>query len=351
MYLIKREQILGILAGLLGWTLLLSTLGGCDQLPGLRSPSLPDDRPPVRLELPEPPPPDPVEESDQLRWGLLYFADSSKNFLVPVHRPIPYSETLIRDTLIRLFPSPGSRAELRSRGLQFVLPEQLVINGISLNEGLARVDFSTSFLNYPPAEERLVLSSILCTLRQFSEISRLQILVGGAEIERFPGGTSGLTPLGPECWINLEVEEGLEDYRRFSAVKPYFCYYGGEEILYVPVTRILAPDEQPATAAFRELLAGPKAGSGLFSEIPAGTRQLQAALEETTLTLDFSKELLGYRGGKTGADNVVHQILLTAAAIPGVEQVQILVAGQPVNIPGEMELAAPLPIPVFFNRF
>ena len=266
--------------------------------------------------MPEPPDSGSANELEQVRRGLLYFADSQKRFLIPVYRPLPYSETIIRDTLEKLIPSAEATAELLPHGLQFVLPEQLAVIGISLNEGLARVDFNAP-LNYAPEDERLVLGSILCTLRQFSEINRLQILVEGSEIERFPGGTSGLTPLGPECWINLEVEEGLEDYRNFSAVKAYFCYYGGKEIFYVPVTRILASGEQSETAAYQELLKGPRSGSGLFSEIPPGTKQLQSALQGTTLTLDFSRELLAYRGGKTGANNIVHQILFTAAAIPG----------------------------------
>ncbi len=345
---VNMGKIRRVSVWVLGWVILLCVLCGCDQLSWLNPPS--SNRPFVKLELPEPPADG--SESDQTRWGLLYFADSQKRILIPVYRPIPHSETIIRDTLNRLIPSPEAARELSPKGLQFVLPEQSAILGISLNEGLAKVDFSAPILNYSPEDERLVLGSILCTLRQFPEIERLQILVEGAEVERFPGGASGLTPLGPECWINLEVEEGLEDYRNFSAVKIYFCYSSpAGDIFYVPVTRILAPDEQPESAAFRELLAGPRPGSGLFSEIPPGTELWQLTVQGTMLTLNFSKQLLTYRGGRTGAKNIVHQLLLTAAAIPQVEQVQILIDGQPANIPGELDFSAPLSLPGPVNRF
>ncbi len=329
---------------------MLGVCCGCEQLSWLSPPA--GDRPLVKLELPEPPAGSLISEPDQTRWGLLYFADSQKRFLVPVYRPIPYSQTIIRDTLNRLIPSPEEDGDLTARGLRFVIPEQSTVLGISVDSGLARVDFNTPVLNYAPEDERLVLGSILCTLHQFPEIERLQILVEGTEIERLPGDISGLIPLGPECWINLEVEEGLEDYRNYSAVKVYFCYYTpGKEIFYVPVTRILSPDEQPASAVFLELLKGPRPGSGLFSEIPPGTEQLQAAIQEGLLTLNLSKQLLTYRGGRTGANNIVHQLLLTASTIPGVEQVLILVDGQPVNISGELDFRSPLPLPGPVNRF
>jgi len=353
MSLVNAGKILRMFKRILWWALLLCLLCGCDQLFWLKPPSgHQGSQPYVELELPEPPPDSSNSEPDQTRWGLLYFADSQKRFLVPVYRSIPYSETIIRDTLNRLLPSPEAAGLLEDQGLQYVIPEQSSIRGISLNQGLARVDFSSSFLNYVPEDERLVLGSILCTLRQFPEIEQLQILVEGAEIERFPGETSGLVPLGPECWINLEVEEGLEDYRNFSAVIVYFCYCSpAGKTFYVPVTRILAPDEQPGAAAFRELLGGPRPGSGLFSEIPEGTELLQLTNGGPLLTLNFSKQLLSYPGGKTGAENMVYQLLLTAAAIPGVEQVQIIIDGQPVNIPGELDLSAPLSPPVLINCF
>lgn len=327
--------------GLLVWAALLCALGGCDLLSRLNQIS--GDGPFIKLELPEPPVESNVCDPEQIRRGLLYFADSSKRYLIPACPPISHSETIIRDTLSRLIPSPETAHELQLRGLQYVLPEQSSILGISVKEDLTRVDFSAPVLNYPPEDERLVLGSILCTLRQFPEIERLQILVEGAEVDRFPGGTPGLIPLGPECWINLEVDDDLEDYRRYSAVRVYFCYLCSDgNIFYVPVTRILSPDEQPEAAAFRELLAGPRPGSGLFSEIPWGTKLLQLTVEGTLMTLDFSKQLLIYRGGKTGASNIINQLVLTATAMPGVEQVQILVEGQPVEIPGELDFRAPL---------
>ena len=330
---------------------LLALLGGCERLPWSK---LSSGRECLQFELPEVPATSLVtgSESESVRQGLLYFTDCEKRFLVPVYRPIPFSETIIRDTLEQLLPSPGAAGELASRGLQFVLPEGLAILGIAVNEGLARVDFSAPILSYTPEEERLVLGSLLCTLRQFPEIERLQILVEGMEIEQFPGGTSGQVPLGPECWINLEIEEGLTDYRNYCAVTVYFCYYSpGGEILYVPVTRILSPDEEPETAAFRELLAGPAPGSGLFSEIPPGTTLEQLGRQEALLNLELSEQLTGYRGGVTGAKNITYQLLLTAGALPGVEQVQVLINGQPVTVPGELDFQVPQAVPGLVNCF
>ena len=75
----------------------------------------------------------------------------------------------------------------------------------------------------------------------------------------------------------------------------------------------------------RELLKGPRPGSGLFSELPAGTALLSFRVEDGQAVLDLSGEFLTFQGGRTGAENMVNQILLTLSFQEKIEQVQILV--------------------------
>ncbi|HOA35572.1 MAG TPA: GerMN domain-containing protein [Bacillota bacterium] len=303
------------------------------------------------FQLPEPPPL--LPEPGEIRTGLLYYPDWQWRFLVPLYRDIPETETIVRHTLEKLFDTPQLRQELELLDLVPLLPEGVSILGIHLEEsGLARVDFSSPFLNYDPSRERHVLSGLLCTLRQFPEIERLEIMIDGASPEKFPGGTPGRMPLGPECLINLEIDDALEDYRNYTAVTVYFCFMTPQRrILYVPVTRVLPPSDDAASAAVKELLAGPRRGSGLFSDIPPDTDLRSLQLEDGLMVIDLSKELLDYEGGRTGADNVVNQILLSLAGLEGVNEVQILVEGEKVSLPEGIDLTAPLKPPAVYNYF
>lgn len=307
-----------------------------------------------RADFALPPPPQPSEKPGDIRTGLFYYPDRQWRFLVPLQREVQETDTIVRHTLEKLVNTPQLQADLEPLGLVPLLPGETVILGIHISEGEpARVDFSGSFLGYSPSCERIVLGGLLCTLRQFPDIERLEIMIDGASPVKFPGGTPGLVPLGPECLINLEVDDALEDYRNFTAVTVYFCFLTPQEqILYVPVTRVLPPADDVVSAAVGELLAGPRRGSGLFSDIPPGTALRGLQLEEGVMTLDLSKEMLRYEGGLTGAENIITQIQLTLAQLDlGVSEVQILVQGEKVRLPDGIELTVSLEPPPIYNFY
>ncbi len=295
----------------------------------------------------------PQPEPGDIRTGLLYYPDEQWRFLVPLQKEIPEAETIIRNTLEQLIDTPQLRDDLSPLGLVPLLPGKTAILGIHIDEeGQTRVDFSGSFMDYDPSAERLVLGGLLSTLRQFPEIAGLEIMIDGVSPVKFPGGTPGIVPLSPECPINLEVDDALEDYRNFTAITAYFCFLTSQgRILYVPVTRVILPAADVAAAAVDELLSGPRRGSGLFSDIPPGTALRSLRLEEGIMIIDLSKELLDYEGGCTGAENLVNQILLTLARLEGGGEVQILVEGEKVRLPDGLDLTAPLKTPRIFNYF
>lgn len=303
------------------------------------------------FKLPEAPPLAPEPGSGYI--STFYYPDRQWRFLVPVQREIPETETVVRNTLDKLTGTSQLQEELEPLGLVPLLPGETTILGIHIDEaGLARVDFSRSFLEYNPSGERLVLGGLLCTLRQFPGIERLEIMIEGQTQEKFPGGTPGRIPLGPESLINLEVDDALKDYRNFTAVTIYFCFLTPQgRILQVPVTRALLPAEDSSAAALEELLAGPRSGSGLFSDIPPGTELRGLQLAEELTIIDLSGELLAYEGGRTGAENMVNQILLTLARLEGVRKVQILVEGEKVKLPDGIDLTVPLEPPAVYNFF
>lgn len=323
-------------------------LSGCDKLSPGSSSGDGNQIPGGSFTLPAPPPEHP--EAGDARLGMLYYPDLQWRFLVPVHREIPYTEAIARTTLEHLVAGPQLNSGLNPYGLSAPLPQGTTVLGIAINEGVARVDLSESVLSYSPEEERLVLGSILCTLMHFSTIERVEVLVDGDWLETFPGGTPGRLPFGPECWINLEVEGNLQDYRNYTAVKLYFCYISPNgRTYYVPVNRILEPRDDETKAALQELLAGPRKGSGLFSDIPPGTELLDWSIEESLLTVNLSEQLLSYQGGRTGAENLVNQLLLTLSGLPDVEEVQILVEGQNVPLRDYPDLVSPISPPESYN--
>ncbi len=166
--------------------LFLLVIAGCDTLMLQPAPGE-ATRPEGELKLPGAPTPPP--EAGEVRLATLFYPDEQQRFLVPVKKAVPYTDGIARVTLEHLVPSPDSNSQLRTLGLAASLPGGTEILGLAINDEVARVEFSADFLQYPAENERLVLGSILCTLRQFSTIQQVEILVEGEQLDRFPGGT------------------------------------------------------------------------------------------------------------------------------------------------------------------
>lgn len=271
----------------------------------------------------------------------VYFPEVRGNYLVPVTVLIPWTEGVAKAALGKLIEGPTPAQEMRF-GLISVLPPTTKVHGITIRDGTAVIDFDSSFLEYDPGLERLVLGSIIFTFLQFPTVDEVEILVEGVKQEKFPGGTRCEGNFSRDFGLNLEIAEEVTDFQPTTPVQLYFCTLLGEEqIFYLPVTRVAAGKKEIVDVTINELLKGPKRGSGLFSDIPPGTQLKGYLIKEEILAVDFSQEILNYKGGLTGEENLLHQLLFTLTAIPGIEKVQILVEGKQAEFISGMDPLLP----------
>jgi len=103
------------------------------------------------------------------------FTDQDAYLVREVHQ-VPYTQGVAKaalEELIKVDPStPGATR---------VLPAETKINGISIKDGVATVDFSEEVLqaNVGATGEALGIQSIVNTLTEFPEIEKVSFLVGG----------------------------------------------------------------------------------------------------------------------------------------------------------------------------
>lgn len=299
------------------------------------------------------------QEEESLPTGVLYpkiyLVDGKGKYLLPVTVTLPWTEGVARATLEKLIEGPTPAQEMRY-GLRSPLSPTTKVRGLAIREGVAKLDLNAAFLDYDPGEEEFVLNSVIFTLLQFPAVNNVQLLVEGIAPEDFPGGTSAREAWDRKQGINREVEEDLVDLEKTEAVTLYFCTVLGEnDIFYVPVTRFVSAEKGIVEVTIEELCKGPRAGSSLFSDLPAGVQLQSFVLQEGILTANFSREILNYRGGRRGEKNMLMQLILTLTEIPGVDKVQVLIAGEKMNLPYgtpcQEPLAQPLMVNPLFNPF
>lgn len=282
-------------------------------------------------------------------YPKIYLVEGKGKYLLPVTVSLPWTEGVAKATLEKLIEGPTPAQEMRY-GLHSPLPPNTRVRGLSIREGLAKLDLSAAFLEYNPGEEEYVLNSIFFTLFQFPAVKNVQLLVEGTVPEVLPGGTVVQEARGREEGINEEAGKEPADSKDSEAVTLYFCTVLGENnVFYVPVTRFVPAGRDVIEVTIAELCKGPRAGSSLFSDLPAGVQLQSFALQEGILTVDFSPEILYYRGGRRGETNMLMQVVLTLTGIPGVEKVQVLIDGEKTNLPYGTSCRGPLTRPLTIN--
>ena len=293
------------------------------------------------------------QQQEELLEGILYlqvyYVDGRDNYLVPVTVPVPWTQGVARAALEELIEGPTPAQEMRY-GLSSPLPPTIRVLGLTIRDGLAKVDLSEDIMSYDPGDERNVLNSIIFTLLQFPSVEEVQIMAEGFLPDEFPGGTSGKGTFGWERGLNLHVADEVTELENTQPVMLYYYVVLGENhIFYIPVTRVISADREIIKATLEELLKGPRPESSLFTELPPGTELRNFVMQDNTLTVDFSNEIMNYKGGLSGEKNVITQVVLTLTQIPGVEEVQLLVEGEKVKLDYGTPLDEPFLRPLIIN--
>jgi germination protein M len=102
----------------------------------------------------------------------------------------------------------------------------------------------------------------------------------------------------------------------------------------VAVRRSHEPTPAVATAALRELLAGPSAaerGNGIGSAVPSGTRLLSLAIGNGVATVDLTSEYQS-GGGSLSMQTRLGQVVYTLTQFPTVKKVRFRLDGSPVDV-------------------
>ncbi len=301
----------------------------------------------------EEPQPDEFTENGQpgeenLRETVFYYVFES-DYLIPVLMNIPWTEGIARATIDRIIKSPEVDSLTETIGLQAPLPLGTEIKGLSIRDGLAKIDFSEEFFNVQEGKERVVLDAVVYTLTEFSTVDKVEIMVEGKMLEELPKGFSLEQPLDRSRGINLEVADGVEDMSTSSKVQVYFCGQGEEVInFFVPVTRVIPQTTNLMEEALNELIKGPKPGSSLFSEINSDVKINSHSVNGGLATVDFSEEFVSYHGGVTAEENILKQVTLTLSQFPEVKEVLILVDGQEPELTWEQPMKSPERINILF---
>lgn len=283
-----------------------------------------------------------MEEDTDTRETILFYQDDS-GYLIPIMRKIQWEEGIAKAALSKLIDNPEHQQEILGMGLKPLLPANTEIKGISINDGLAKVDLSEVAMNYPDAiAESNMVQGVVMTLTEFPAIDKVQFMFDGKIVDRLKFGTDVSSPIEPK---NLNLEISHESTGDGAEVTVFFHNTSPSRYEYlVPITRITSSESATIQTAMEELFKGPKADSNLRLDIPENTKVLGVQMDDGITYVNLSEEFSDLKEYESEAI-ILKAIAMTAKEFPGVSSVKVLVNGM------EYEGRTPLVTPVFANEY
>lgn len=215
-------------------------------------------------------------------------------------------------------------------GLAGAIPKGTRVLSWSLEQRVAHVELSAAYAGLVGVELTMADYCITLTLAQLPGVDGVRVTASGAGQSYrdrhvlYPGDVlfSGAEE------VPVEVTAAL-----------YFRREGGNSLGFELRVFRLTEDKAPAKAVLEALLAGPKE-EGLTPLLPTGLAVRSAWVDNGVCCADLSAQLLELSEEARGP--AIDSIVLTLCSLDTVEQVQLLVEGEPLGEFGGRDLSQPL---------
>lgn len=250
---------------------------------------------------------------------LAYFATKDFSYSVPLSFPVSPQADQPRAAVERVLAGPPGEFLVRT------IPEGTKLREFRLAEGIGYIDLTGEIMTLNGERTgQMALDSLALTLAQFPAITSVELLVDGKPLVSL-AGVEVPHPLPIPDSVNP-----MED--RPPGYLPLRVYYSDPEAMYlVPVTYFVDAGlalEERLQRQIAYLLQGPPPGVNLSRTVWPGTKLNGLQVEGNLVTVDLSREVVGYGGGHTAEDLLVRSLVFTLTEDPGISRVQLLVGGQ-----------------------
>ncbi len=159
------------------------------------------DPTPTPSEPADPTPPQNGEEEPATTTITLYFADDQAQWVEAQMRQVIIENTLEETIILELIKGP------EGENLLATIPEGTELLGLSIEDGIAYVDFSAQFKTNHwggSAGELMTIQSIVASLTQLDEVDAVQLLLEGEKEDALFGHSCTAEPIEPDS--NFIVE-------------------------------------------------------------------------------------------------------------------------------------------------
>ncbi len=214
-------------------------------------------------------------------------------------------------------------------GFAAILPEGTKVNTVAENksEATITIDFAAPFSGIVASQERKAIEALVWTLTEIPGIDKVKLTVAGQPLQSLPAtGLPVDQVLTRGFGINLEEAGKGVQINRSMAVTLYFSAQSAEgEGYFVPVTRLINRQADPAKAALEQLILGPHNSKYLKAVLTSDMTIEKLTQMADTVNVSLRDE--DWAPKSPVPSEMMEALVLTLTEATGVPQVRVVMNG------------------------
>jgi len=249
---------------------------------------------------------------DNSEKSIIYLLNKN-NYVCRTKVAISNNEVTVKaKELLEILIKNGKLENKIPNGFKAIIPSDTKINSISYENGLIKVDFSSSLIDVEKKYEEKVIEAIVYTLTSIEEVENVIIYIDGEILTKLPKtGINLPSTLNREFGINKEYD--LKSYKDVSKVTVYYIGENNDETYYIPVTKYMNDDREKIKIIVDELASSYLYNSNLMSFLNSNTKLLATEKEIDSLFLVFNEYIFNDMNTKNILEEVIYTISLSVA--------------------------------------
>lgn len=204
-----------------------------------------------------------------------------------------------------------------------VIPSDVKLNKVLIDENIACLDFSSEFLNISKDNIEMIVEAISYSLFELNEINGVSIYVDEENIANtYP--TLFPSIITKKYGINKRSE--ITSFNEISSVVVYYLDSDDENKYYVPITKYVNDPRDKIKIIIDELSSNYVYESNLISLLDKNTKLLNYEIQNDSMILDFTNSI--FLDQKEILEEVVYSISYSVFANYDVSSVVFKVNGE-----------------------
>ena len=240
--------------------------------------------------------------------SIIYLVDSN-NYIARVNTVLDSKTDIDKVKEIINILTIGSNKYIRE-GFSKIIPENTKLLSVSIDNNLAKLNFSKELLNVSLENEEKMLESIIYSLTSIESIDHISIYVEGEILNELPNSKKKLdTILDRTYGINKEFNINTLNNTQKTTI--YYMSKYNDYYYYVPVTKYMNSDISKIEIIIKELTSSKMLNTNLMSYLNSNTELLSYNETDKTLLLNFNESILNDINTNNILEEVTYSINLS----------------------------------------